>query len=296
MLNRAESGSSSPPHQSKFSNIDTLKILSYSNPTNISKGRPLKKKPKIALCANGIRGLELLELILSFDYPIEFVATRDRDSLEHEERIAELCHIRGIKCKRRTNDRQPDFISELKKSNIDIVLLLWWPDIIRKEAIEAVNIGWINQHTSYLPFSQGMHPWYWTRIEGNGAGATLHFIDEGIDTGDVLFQHEIEIDATDTGESLYKKLILCVFDLYKKSFPFIARLEFHPRSQPKAQGTFHLAKEIEEHSRIDLNKTYKAEDLINILRARTFWNGPSSYFYKNGKKYEIRVDITESSS
>jgi len=69
--------------------------------------------------------------------------------------------------------------------------------------------------------------------------------------------------------------------------------KYRTKKQNNSKATFHIAKEIEEKSNIDLNKNYKALDLINIIRARSFTNGDSAYFYKNGKKYYIRTSISE---
>lgn len=235
----------------------------------------------------------LADFVLHQDYPIELVITCDKDNSECEEKIANLCKEKRIACLRKMNASSPQVISELKKHNIDLVLLLWWPSIIKKEAIEAANIGWVNLHTSFLPYNRGKYPYYWAIVEGTPFGVTLHFISEEIDAGAILFQKEIPIGITDTGESLYARLIQTAIDLFKENYWKITQLNFIPRKQNKAKATFHLAKDIEPHSLIDLDKMYRAKDLINIIRARTFWQGNSAYFFKDGKKYWIRLDIKE---
>lgn len=52
-------------------------------------------------------------------------------------------------------------------------------------------------------------------------------------------------------------------------------------------------REIGPHSLIDLDKTYRAGDLLNIIRGRTFWKGDSACFVKDGKKYLVRIGIEE---
>ena len=56
-------------------------------------------------------------------------------------------------------------------------------------------------------------------------------------------------------------------------------------------GSFHYAKEIDPASEIDLEKEYKAKELLNLLRARTFPPYPSCYFYYNGERYCVTVSI-----
>ena len=50
---------------------------------------------------------------------------------------------------------------------------------------------------------------------------------------------------------------------------------------------------IKNKTKIDLNKRYKASDLINLIRARTFWNGPSLKINKDGSDYYLRIKIEE---
>tara|TARA_R110001592_G_scaffold140659_6_gene361716 strand:- start:926 stop:1165 length:240 start_codon:yes stop_codon:yes gene_type:complete len=66
------------------------------------------------------------------------------------------------------------------------------------------------------------------------------------------------------------------------------------KKQDYSRSTFHLGKDIDSHSMIDLERDYNALDLINILRARSFPGNPSSYFMYKGKKYYINITITDS--
>lgn len=251
------------------------------------------KKPKIVLCAAFANGYDLTDFIFRFGYPIEFVVTCDKDTSEYEEKIVLLCQKNGVPCLRKMDTSNPNVINKLKEKKVDIVLLLWWPSIIKADAIRVAKIGWINLHTSLLPFNRGMHPYYWAIVEGTPFGATLHFIDEGVDSGPILFQKEMPIYISDTGESLYARLMTLSLDLFKESYEKITRLDFTPTQQDSAKATFHKAKDIESHSLIELDKTYRAHDLLDIIRARTFWEGNSAYFFKEGKKYLVRLSITE---
>ena len=68
------------------------------------------------------------------------------------------------------------------------------------------------------------------------------------------------------------------------------RLDFIEQPQ-EGEGTFHLGKEIYQNSFIDLEKQYRARDLLNIIRARTFAPFPAAYFTEAGDKYEVRIEI-----
>lgn len=251
------------------------------------------QKYKIGLCAYGVNGYEMAKFAVSFGHPILWIATCTKDESEYESKIADLCEANNIPCLRRADTKDPKFIEKIKEFAPDLVFLLWWPLIIKKEALEIARIGWVNLHTSLLPWNRGMYPYYWAVVDNTPFGATLHLVEEGVDSGPILFQKEINIGITDTGDSIYKKLIPVCIQLFKESYPKIVSGNFKPEPQKENIATFHLAKDIDPHSTIDLEKKYKARDLINIIRARTFWDGPSAHFNDKGKKYYVKIKIEE---
>lgn len=246
---------------------------------------------KIAFCNAFEPGFKILTLALKHHYPIEFVATSHMDSSPFEEKIFELAELHGIKTYRKSDLNSEKFIHQINSHQIDIAFLGWWPSILKKPILSTVKLGWINHHPSLLPHGRGKHPYYWSIVNNTPFGATLHFIDHKIDHGDILFQKEIPYELMDTGETLYKKSVQACIDLFNESYPKIINDKLVRIPQKQNTNDFHLSQDIENHSKIDLSKEYKAMDLINILRARTFTNGDSAYFYNEGEKYQIKVII-----
>ncbi len=253
----------------------------------------ITRKPKIALCAAFSQGYEVASFVLAYPYPVALVATCDKDTSEFEGRIVRLARQHRVPCRRRVDVNSAQFIDDLAARAIDMVLLAWWPTIIKPPAIAAARVGWINMHPSYLPYNRGKHPYYWSIVEGTPFGVTLHFIDAGVDTGRILWQRRLNVAITDTGESLYAKAVQEIINLFKESYPQIVAGKLRARRQSAQGATFHRAAEIEQHSRIDLDRRYKARDLLNIIRGRTFRGGESAYFFERGKKYWVRVEIEE---
>jgi len=81
-----------------------------------------------------------------------------------------------------------------------------------------------------------------------------------------------------------------MIDLFKESYPDFRQFNL-PRYKRTSKGTFHLAKELDPASVIDLDKEYRARDLLNLLRARTFAGHPACWFEDGGEKFEVRVSI-----
>lgn len=177
--------------------------------------------------------------------------------------------------------------------DFDLGLLAWWPKLVKRPLLDLPKHGFINFHPSYLPYNRGKHYSFWAIVDQAPFGVTLHFADDGIDSGDIIAQQRIDYDWTDTGESLFTKAKQAMLKLFIESYSSIRTLEFNPQVQELAQGSFHSSHEIGEISRIDLDQHYQARYLLNLLRARTFPGRPACYFYDKGTKYEVRLCITK---
>ncbi|MBL78448.1 MAG: formyl transferase [Nitrosomonadaceae bacterium] len=176
---------------------------------------------------------------------------------------------------------------------IDLIFLAWWPEIIPDYIIQIPRIGVVNFHPSFLPYNRGKHYNFWTIVEGTPFGVTLHFVNEGIDSGDIIYQTAIEKTWVDTGGSLFLKAREAIITLFKEKYLDIVNNNYTRIPQNLETGKFHFAKELEPASQIHLDKTYSARELLNLLRARTFKGKPACYFFDGGKKYEVRVSIEE---
>lgn len=177
----------------------------------------------------------------------------------------------------------------------DTGFLVWWPRIIPKELFTKAKDGFINTHPSLLPYCQGKHYNFWTIVEDCPFGVTLHYVNEEIDTGDVIYQKEIKYDWLDTGETLFKRARLEMVSLFKEFYPLYRKGELRRVKQDSGQGSFHHSSELDAASRLDLSKKYLLKDILNLLRARTFEGHPSCSFEDTStdKHYEVRISITE---
>jgi methionyl-tRNA formyltransferase len=173
----------------------------------------------------------------------------------------------------------------------DLAVSVFFGYILRAEFIDLFPRGVINLHPSYLPFNRGQYPNVWSIVEETPAGATLHYIDSGVDTGDIIAQRQVDVEPIDTGESLYEKLQRCCTELFREQWPSIKDGTAGRSPQPRTGGTFHRTRDVEEIDRIDLDQKYKARDLINILRARTFPPYRGAYFVDKGRRIGVRIDL-----
>jgi methionyl-tRNA formyltransferase len=172
----------------------------------------------------------------------------------------------------------------------DMAVSVFYGYIVKSDFIGLFPKGCINLHPGYLPFNQGTYPNVWSLVEQTPAGVTLHYIDEGIDSGDIIAQLKVPTTLEDTGLTLYRKLELASIELLKKQWPLIVRGKAKRRRQ-SGKGTFHRKVDVENIDHIDLNKTYKARTLIDLIRARTFPPYKGAYVTNGKKRIYLRLEL-----
>lgn len=164
--------------------------------------------------------------------------------------------------------------------------------LLRPACLSLFPQGAINLHPSYLPYNRGTYPNVWSIVDRTPAGVTLHQIDEGVDTGDIIAQREMAVLPTDTGETVYRRLETLGLELFKEQWPRIVRGEAD-RTPQADTGTTHRVRDIQGIDHIDLDKSYPARYLIDVLRARTFAPYPGAYFEENGRRVYLRLELLE---
>ncbi len=110
-------------------------------------------------------------------------------------------------------------IDDVKNICPDFIISYNYKYIIPKEIIDCVNGNAINLHISFLPYNRGAHPNIWSFLEDTPKGVTIHYIDEGIDTGDIIVQKEVFIDEEkETLKSSYEILHREIQELFKENW------------------------------------------------------------------------------
>lgn len=180
-----------------------------------------------------------------------------------------------------------------QNEGVTTIVCLWWPHILKQLQKHVVNV--INTHPSLLPYNRGKYPYYWSIMDGTPFGVTIHRIDNGVDTGRILWQAKIDVDPTSTGESLYAMGNINMIHLFTVNMVAIANEQFpNGADQHEEDATFHLAKELDRDSLLDLDVEEHTGWLIDDLRARTFSNNRSGRRVEiDGKFYRIHLRLVE---
>ncbi len=127
----------------------------------------------------------------------------------------------------------------IKQNGIDFAVSHGYRHIINDSIINCLNRKIINLHISLLPWNRGADPNLWSFLEDTPKGVTIHYVDEGIDTGDIIVQKEVFFeDDHETLATTYQKLQTEIVDLFKINWPFI-RDGNCSRLKQFMGGTFH---------------------------------------------------------
>ena len=168
---------------------------------------------------------------------------------------------------------KPDFIFSVQYDKILEPNLLMYP-----------SIGCINIHYALLPLNRGSFPIPWALIDNQPAGVTIHWMDENIDTGDIITSQEVEIKPQDTGFSLYHKITTTAYKLFKQSIPLVLENKA-PRTPQPQNGSNYRSAGYPNNRNIDW--TWSAQKIDRMVRALTFPPFPSARTYYKDLEVEI---------
>lgn len=180
------------------------------------------------------------------------------------------------------NLKDPEFIGKLQALKPDLQIVVAFR-MLPKIVWSLPRLGTVNLHASLLPKYRGAAPINWAIINGEKTtGVTTFFIREDIDTGDILFQEEVEITETDNAGSLHDKLMLSGAALMLKTVNAIAADQALPQPQSDAEATL-APKIFRETCVIDFNKNTR--EVYNFIRGLSPYPGAWTIFL--GKEMKI---------
>ncbi|MBX2827790.1 MAG: hypothetical protein KTR22_06485 [Flavobacteriaceae bacterium] len=204
--------------------------------------------------------------------------------------VSELPEERVFYGKSFTDEKAMAILSEL---DVDYIIGIHFPYIIPKRVLDIPNIGFLNLHPSYLPYNKGWHTPSWAILSGDPYGATLHFMSEGLDEGDIIHQKEINIQPNDTANSLYARVLDLEFDVFTEAFESLKTLQPNNMKQTH-MGTSYKKKDLFKIREIALEDATTWGNAIDTLRALTTNKIEEAVcFEKDGKKYAVQINITE---
>ena len=183
-----------------------------------------------------------------------------------------------------------DFMEEIKELNPDVICVVAYGKILPKEILDIPPMGCINVHGSLLPKYRGAAPIQWAVLNGDKTtGITTMYMDEGMDTGDMILKQEVKIGENETTGELWDKLSKIGGELLVKT---LKQIEDGTAPRIKQGDEYTVAPMLDKNiSKIDWeNQT--AMEIKNLVRGLNPVMG--AYSILNDKKIKFwKVDIAK---
>lgn len=230
----------------------------------------------------------LVSLNKAEDVKIEAVITQpDRKSGRgqklHFSDIKEKALALDLEVLQSKNVNQDRFTAKLKRLKPDFIVVVAFGQKLSPELLELPEYGSINLHASLLPEYRGSSPIHKAIIDGKKiSGNTTMYMAEGLDTGDIIYQQQVEIKEDETVGQLHDKLAQKGADLLLKTLRDIKK-GTAPRI-PQAESEASFAAKIDKKLGL-INWKEDAETIHNLIRGVNPW--PGAYTFLDSKRVKI---------
>lgn len=242
----------------------------------------LMKKTTLIVCAYHNVGYRCLEELLRQGADVRMVFTHE-DSPSEEiwfASVRELADRHGIPWQT-TDVNLPENQALLRELAPDFLFSFYYRNMIEREVLDIPRRGALNLHGSYLPRYRGRVPVNWAVINGETeTGATLHYMVEKPDAGDIVDREKVEIAFTDTALDVFNKVTEAAVTVIGRSFPLLVAGTAPRQPMDLAAGSYFGGRKPAD-GLIDWTKS--AVQIYNLVRGVTH-PYPGAFTFRDGKK------------
>lgn len=133
-----------------------------------------------------------------------------------------------------------EIINRVKEEKPDIIVSGYFDQIIKKDLIKIPSFGILNIHLSMLPEYRGVKPVFWVlKNKEYKTGVTIHIVEEGLDTGDIVIQKEVGILSTDSVDSLTKRMSVVGSEILQTAIENIQLNKLELKKQNLGSGSYY---------------------------------------------------------
>lgn len=179
-----------------------------------------------------------------------------------------------------------EFLDEIKSLKPDVICVVAYGKILPKEILEIPKLGCINVHGSLLPKYRGAAPIQWAVLNGDKTtGITTMYMNEGMDTGDMILKEEVEIGPEETTGELWQKLSKIGGEILVKTLKLIEEGKA-PREKQTEEASLapmlNKEKALIDWENLDINKIHNLIRGLNpIMGAYSYVSGKKIKFWKS---------------
>lgn len=181
-----------------------------------------------------------------------------------------------------------EFIDRVKSYEVDLFVSMSFNQIFRSEMMNLPPCKTINCHAGKLPFYRGRNILNWVLINDEKEfGITVHYVDEGIDTGDIILQETYLITDEDNYNTLLTRAYIGCADVLYRAIKMIQNGDVHPMKQKDIDSVgMYCGMRVPGDEVIDWKQT--SREIFNFIRALCV-PGPQAVSWIRGKKISINT-------
>jgi methionyl-tRNA formyltransferase len=220
-----------------------------------------------------------------FNYEVTGVLTNDRQFEENSMSVSDLAKMSNIPIIQNLDQF-------LQMDCVDLVISVQYHEILKKVHLEKANRINVNLHMAPLPEYRGCNQFSFAILnEDKEFGTSIHLMDDGIDSGDIISQSRFPIPKNCFVDELYKLTVKESENLFKGTLPNLISGNIAPIPQnsfKSHRSELHYRKEINEIK--EINPSWETQKLIRHIRATAMTGFPSPYMIIDRKKIKFIVE------
>jgi len=234
----------------------------------------------------------ILDSLIRYGYPVVGVITAPdkpsgRGQKIQESAVKKYAIAQNLKVLQPANLKNEEFLTELRylQANLQIIVAF---RMLPKVIWEIPEFGTFNLHASLLPDYRGAAPINWAIIKGETTtGVTTFYIDDKIDTGEIILQSKIAINENDTAGTLHDKLMHLGADLVVTTIKHIEEGKVITKKQPSARIEKVAHKISRETCKINWEKPIN--EIYNQIRGLTPYPASWTTLYNNDEALFLKI-------
>ncbi len=232
---------------------------------------------KIVIIGNGKMTIECLKIIKAYKNAHILLVIADPKDITLMF-LKQYCKREGLDLELSNNVNSLDIVEKIKKTKPDIIFNINSFQIIRKKLIGIPSDGIINFHNGPLPTYRGVNVCSWAILNGEKTyGVSWHYVEEGIDSGDIVAQKFFNLSGDETACSLILKCIDEGVLLFKEFFSLLLEEKVTAVSQDSSRSSHYKKRDI-PYGGI-LNYEWNFDKFDSFIRGLDFYPIPNDFVY-----------------
>ena len=238
-----------------------------NNGTKVSKPRILNPASSAVVFAYHNVGVRCLSVLLAHGVEVPLVVTHRNNPKENIwfDSVAELAALHDIPVITPDNPNTPEVVEQIRALQPDFFFSFYYRELLKRELLEIPGHGALNMHGSLLPKYRGRVPVNWAIIHGETeTGATLHYMTEKPDHGDIVAQQAVPILPDDTALDVFQKVTVAAEIALNGVLPALLAGKAQAVKQDLSKGAYFGGRKAEDG---DIDWSQEARSIHNLVRA-----------------------------